>query len=42
MSEQILQLELSPYINRIISPPLRPVRGYVGLFHALDTEGATG
>jgi len=25
LSEQTLQLEFSPYINRIISPPLRPV-----------------
>ncbi|KAF9792207.1 hypothetical protein BJ322DRAFT_1027770, partial [Thelephora terrestris] len=25
LNEQILQLELSPYINRILSPPLRPV-----------------
>lgn len=28
LSERILQLEFSPYINRIISPPLRPVGGY--------------
>ena len=41
LSEQILPLELSPYINRIISPPLRPVSGYFNLFHALDIEGAT-
>lgn len=26
MNEQILQLEFAPLINRIISPPLRPVR----------------
>ena len=32
LSERILQLELSPYINRIISPPLRPVSGYPYLF----------
>ena len=41
LSEQILQLELSPYINRIISPPLRPVSGYFDLSHALDAEGTT-
>jgi len=29
LSEQILQLELSPYINRIISPPLRPVNSQI-------------
>ena len=29
LSEQILQLEFSPYINRIISPPLRPVSQYL-------------
>ena len=29
LSEQILQLEFSPYINRIISPPLRSVNGYL-------------
>jgi hypothetical protein len=32
LSEQILQLELSPYINRIISPPLRPVSGDLDFF----------
>ena len=41
LSEQILQLEFSSYINRIISPPLRPVSGYFDWFHALDTEGVT-
>lgn len=25
-SEEVLQLEFAPMINRIISPPLRPVR----------------
>lgn len=25
-SQEIIQLELAPMINRIISPPLRPVR----------------
>jgi len=29
LNEQILQLELSPYINRIISPPLRPVNSQI-------------
>ncbi|KAF9651533.1 P-loop containing nucleoside triphosphate hydrolase protein [Thelephora ganbajun] len=29
LSERILQLELSPYINRIISPPLRPVNSQI-------------
>ncbi|KAJ3484589.1 hypothetical protein NLI96_g5531 [Meripilus lineatus] len=28
-SDEILQLEFSPYINRIISPPLRPVNSQV-------------
>ena len=32
LSERILQLEFSPYINRIISPPLRPVSGHSYLF----------
>ena len=32
LSERILQLEFSPYINRIISPPLRPVSGHPYLF----------
>ena len=32
LSERILQLEFSLYINRIISPPLRPVSGYPDLF----------
>ena len=32
LSERILQLEFSSYINRIISPPLRPVSGYPDLF----------
>jgi len=39
LNEQILQLELSPYINRIISPPLRPVSWITLLAHTLDTEG---
>ncbi|KDQ61061.1 hypothetical protein JAAARDRAFT_67462 [Jaapia argillacea MUCL 33604] len=29
LSDQILQLEFAPYINRIISPPLRPVNSQV-------------
>jgi chromosome transmission fidelity protein 18 len=28
-SEQVLQLEFAPLINRIISPPLRPVNSQV-------------
>ena len=26
LSNEIMQLELAPYLNRIISPPMRPVR----------------
>ncbi|KAI0318836.1 P-loop containing nucleoside triphosphate hydrolase protein [Amylostereum chailletii] len=29
VSDQILRLEFAPYLNRIISPPLRPVNGQV-------------
>ncbi|KAF9792105.1 P-loop containing nucleoside triphosphate hydrolase protein [Thelephora terrestris] len=29
LNEQILQLELSPYINRILSPPLRPINSQI-------------
>ncbi len=28
-NEQVMQLEVAPYINRIISPPLRPVNSQV-------------
>lgn len=36
VSGQILKLEFAPYINRIISPPLRPVSTYISFLNHSD------
>ena|ERR1700730_8604321 len=38
LSKPVLQLEFAPFINRIISPPLRPVRALFRCLQAVVTH----